>query len=381
MTVLSRYLLRRAAFHFTVMLAVMLLALTLERLLEITRTVTDRGASVGRALDMIVALLPHYLGLAVPAAAFLAVLTSLHQMRHDSELSVMHAAGIPLTRLLRPLVVAALLLAALMAVNTAFLQPYGRYAYRDTLRDVMASRLPMRILPGVFYDIGDGTVLRAGAVGPRGQNFERVFAARDRPGDGRTYVLAKAGTLSTDRETERLVVRMAQGTLIRDRGGASGVEKVDFEHYIWPLPVQGTTSRGPRGKDERELTVPELLSDTPAAGGDLSQEVRVAELNKRLVSAVSIPLLAVLAAPIPVLRAGRVSRLTRFAVGIGVLVLYQKLLALAEGLVASGTLPPWGGQWGVVAAFALLAAGLLRIAQAGNLGPLRRRHASVSKAA
>lgn len=380
MTVLSRYILRRAALPFGITLAVMLLALTLERLLEITRTVTDRGAPVGQALEMIAALLPHYLGLSVPAAAFLAVLVALHQLRQASELSVLYAAGIPLTRLLRPLVGAALVLAGLMAVNTAFLQPYGRHAYRSTLHEIADIGPAMRIQPGVFYELGDGTALRAGSVSPDGRTLERVFAARDRADGGRTFIVAEAGTLGIDPETSRLVVRMSQGTLIQDRANG-GAERVGFQSYVLTLPDARRAVHGPRGQDERELTIPELLTGKPTRDAAVTPAQRAAELNKRLVTAVSIPLLAVLAVPLALLATGRVGRLTRFAAAILALVLYQKLLAVAEGLVATGALAPWAGQWGVVAGFALATVVLLRATQAGGVGSSRARGAPAAMVA
>lgn len=381
MTVLSRYLLRRTVLPFAVTLSVVLLALTLERLLEITRIVTDRGAPVGRAFDMILALLPHYLGLGVPAAVFLAVLVAFNHLRQDHELSVMHAAGISLPRLLRPVLAAALVLCVLMAINTAFLQPHGRHAYRSTLHAIADGGLPMRIVPGVFYELGDGTVLRAGAVGAGGQNLERVFAARETADGGRTFVVAETGTLATDSGTGNLIVRMARGTLIRDTGDARTAKDVNFERYVWQLRLRGGATHGPRGQDERELTVPELMSSAPVAGAPLATSRRVAELNKRLVTVVSIPLLVLLAAPIAVLRNGRGGRLTRYAVAVALLVLYQKLLAVAEGLVVAGSLPPWAGQWGVVGGFALVAVALLRVAHAGGIGASRRRQTPLSRAA
>ncbi len=377
MTVLSRYVLRRIALPFAVTLGVVLFALVLERLLEITRTVTDRGAPVARAVELIVYLLPHYLGLAVPAALFLGVLAGLHRLRQDRELHVMHAAGVPLSRLLRPVVGLSLVLALFVAANAAVLQPYGRHAYRVALRDVAATPLNFRLQPGTFYELGDDLILRGEAVTEGGTRLDRVFAGHAEGPETRTLLVAQSGVLTATAAGAGPVILFRNGTLIRMRPGEPPV-LIDFDRYAWPLPAEDINPYGPRGQDERELTLAELWLGASAVPPEpIVPRQLAAELHSRLIAPVSVPLLALLAAPLAAVAAGRTERLTRFVIAIVLLVLYEKLLTVGAALVADGTAQPLIAQWGVVAIFAMLAWTLLRIATNGTVRsphrPGRRR--------
>lgn len=370
MSLLSLYVLRRIAAPLVLTLGIVLFALVLERLLEISQVVSDHGASAGRAAELIAYLLPHYLGLALPAAAFLGVLFGFWRLQQDRELQVIHAAGVPFRRLLRPVLGLGLLLGALVALNASFAQPHARYAYRATLHQLVGAPLGARIQPGVFHELGEGLVLRADALTRGGRALSGVFAAREQETE-RTFVVAETGTVVLAPDSRDLVLELQHGTLIRERHGAPA-QRIDFDAYRFALPIAAPGAYGPRGRDERERTLPELWApDAADSPDDITEQQRIAELHARLIAPVSVPLLALLAAPLAVIAgAGRSARLTRFAVAIALLVLYQKLLTVGESLVEQGAAAALPAQWGVVAAFAALAALLIQVANGGAIrGP------------
>jgi len=111
--VIDRYLLRQMAGPLLATLLVALLILLIERALRLLDTVLAARGSIRVLLEMLTYLVPHYLGLALPLSVFLAVLLTFSRLHRDHEMDALHAAGISLFRLARPVVISALLAVAL----------------------------------------------------------------------------------------------------------------------------------------------------------------------------------------------------------------------------------------------------------------------------
>jgi lipopolysaccharide export system permease protein len=71
--ILDFYLLRRIFVPSFGVTLIVLSALAMERVLRLVQQVTNEGLPASSALELIVYLLPHYLGLAIPAGFLLLV--------------------------------------------------------------------------------------------------------------------------------------------------------------------------------------------------------------------------------------------------------------------------------------------------------------------
>lgn len=358
MPTLSRYLLRRILPPFVFALIVVLFALSLERLLRLVQTVTDQGAPVGKALGILSYLVPHYLGLAVPAALFLAVLLALRHLYTSFELSAVFNAGVPLARLLRPIAGLALVLGAFLLVNAGYVQPHARYAYRASLHEVTEATLAFRLQPGTFNRVHERMVLRADAVGEGGRLLGRFFAEVETPEGGRSVITAREARVLSRAKDGALVVRLRDGTIVHEDGGAGAAGaagSIEFEEYTWEPPLDLAAPYGPRGHGERELTLDELIAGgMPGRPANASPAEIRTELHARLVRAASMPVLAVLAVPLALLGSGRTGRAYGLVLGIALLVLYEKVLGFAEAFAADGAVPAWIGLWVPFAGLAAL---------------------------
>jgi lipopolysaccharide export system permease protein len=357
MTTLTRYYLRRVLPPFLIALTVVLMALSLERLLRIVEEITDSGAPVGHAFEMLGYLVPHYLQLAIPAAVFLAVMLATRRLAATDELSAIQAAGVPLWRLLRPLLGLAFALAAVMVVNEGWVQPHARYAFKTQMHRITEASVTLRLQAGVFQRLGDKVVVRADEVSQNGKRLAKFFATVDKA-DGTRTVITAARARVRQGEADGLAVELHNGTIVRNgRGGKPG--SISFDTYLWEPPTDVVAPYGPRGESEQELTLPELM------GGNAVQLARntspayvAAERHIRLLRPLSVPVLAVLAVPLGLLGSGRTGHAYGIVIGIAVLVLYQKLVGFAEAFVQAGTLPAALGLWTPFAGL-LLATGLL----------------------
>lgn len=366
-SVLMTYVARRVLGPFAVLAGVLLFALTLERVLSLVQVVTELKAPIYMVGELVFYLLPHYLGLAIPAAWFLGVLIGLRGLQRDSELTVIRASGIPLRRLLAPLLLVSLALGLVMILLTGYLQPYSRHAYRASLQELKRKDFWSKLEPGVFTSLEENrSVVRVGAVADGGHLLKDFFARYQQAGGRRVYVSAREAAVKpladggTDADTQ---LELRDGMmLLRDQrtGAEDRVLNLSFDELSWSLSETGLLPpHGPRGQDERELTFGELRTDRSApAGLAVAAPRRLTEWHSRLVKSVSVPLLAILAVPLALLGRGRSNKAYGFVIGIVLLVLYQKVLGTGESYGKLGELPPDIAAWGPCLVLGLLAAAL-----------------------
>lgn len=357
----ERYLLRRSITPLLVGTVVVLVALLLERLLRLLDLVVNKGSPLGLILKLLLNLVPHYIGIALPAAFFLAVLLAVNRMSADSELDAAQSFGIGPQRMLTPLLGLGTILLGVMIVVTGYVQPYSRYAYRALIYAITHATLRYGLEEGVFIHTEGGFTLMAEDIASDGSRLKRIFVYQQRP-DGRTTTTTAAeGVLVASDNDLRPTLRIFDGVqFFSNRNGQIGT--LTFDEFNWPLDLSSELSPFRwRGRDERELTSTELWQRIRSgAAGRKLPDLR-AEFHARLVRSLSVLVLPFLA--IPLGQAGRRGRRAYgFVVGLIILALYNNLLRFGEALADDGYISPWLGLWVPLAMLAALSFTLFYLA-------------------
>jgi lipopolysaccharide export system permease protein len=362
MPVLSRYVLSQIARPMLATLLVALLVLLAERLLRVVDLVIGWRGSLLVVFEIMGYLVPHYMGFALPVAFFIGVLMAVGRMSREGELDAMMAAGSGLPQLLRPLMAASLLIAALNIALLGYLQPYSRYAYRAAVQVVTNASFLTLLRPGVFTSV-DRTTVMVDAISDDETDFRKVFLyTRDEGGD-EVAITSTGGTLRSSGLTEPLRIEMAEGVhqLIParrpDRDAPPDAVTLRFRHFETMVNDRRMQAVEPRGRTERELTLGELVRATPEAVPGIDPPEIAAELHGRLVRTLSIPLLPLLGLPLALGRR-RTHRSYGLVVGLAILILYNQVVRLGESMVDDGTIGALLGLWLPFLAFAMLSTAL-----------------------
>lgn len=344
-----KYMLRSIVVPFLMGVAVILMALSLERLLRLMEIATSEGAGISVAIELLGYLQPHYLGLAIPAASFLSVLFMVRKLYDYSEYVVMQSSGVSPLRLLIPIGCFACIAFLLMMILVDFAQPHSRYGYRAELQMLQADGTVFRAKPGVFQRIGDNTTLRAEQVSSDGRSLYGVFANvkieqqegnQDLVNADEVIIVANRAVMQ-DREKsagdEAELTLMLSGAQIISNKEGQKPSLLTASQYPLQIPLKNAESFSPRGETERELTLGELLSGG-AKGVVVETEKSVlrAEYHARLLHALSVPVLIFLAVPLGLMGQGRTGQAFGFIIGVVVLVLYEKILGFGEAFASTG---------------------------------------------
>ena len=341
---ISRYILRRVLVYLFAMTGLALLALLLERMIRLMGIVANWEGGLTLVVRMMLNLVPHYLGMALPAAFFFGVLLTFNHLNRNGELAVLQASGLGLMRLLRPVVGLALILAAVAAATFGFLQPYGRYTYRAIAHDASHVTLGSSVMPGKFFHTDDMTFM-AERVSPDGSRLEGIFVSEHEAG-GKTFTTtAEEGTFQPGGKPGEVMLLLRNGVRT-ERGPAGGAKTtLTFAEYRWPIRRGDDWAFRARGHDERELTLPELwnaLGKPPPQGVDAS-EIE-AEYHGRIVQILSVVFLPFLAMPLG-LGGGRGGQTYGLGLGLLALVVYEQALQFGLSLSAKDIVQPLFGLW------------------------------------
>jgi lipopolysaccharide export system permease protein len=360
--IVDRYVLTQLAKPLVISFTIGLMVLLAERMVRLLDTTLGKKNSFGVVFEMLAYLVPHYLSLALPAALFLGLLYSFNKMSRDSEIDAFLASGIGLHRMAQPVALLSLILAGCALVIVGWLQPHARYAYRAVVFDVKNVDVFYLAEEGIFMQAGTRTFILDKLDRAAG-SFERIFLFDNRGAGGIETVTAATGRLIENTNTPLPVLRLQDGHRLRvdrlpvlaDNQDPPASTVSTFDVADTPLGQVADKSFRPRGNDERELTLPELISqlDNPPQGATPAK--MSAELHKRLITMLVLPMLPFLAVPFALGRR-RNQRNYRFGIALVLLIALNEIIEQGAIATRAHGASPWLSMWLPFLAFTVYAA-------------------------
>ncbi len=345
--IIDRYLLRQLLLAFlasvTILVLVSMGGLVADLLGKIARGKLPPGLLVSqlglRALD--------FLPLLLPLSLFLAVLLTYGRMYRDSEMAVLAAAGLDITRLARPLIGLALLVAVLVGMTSLWLSPVALRTSQAMIDSANKSLLVAGLEAGRFVDLpGRGGVIYISQMDDEGRYFQRLFVQNER--DGRIDVItARAGELYQESQGEERYLRLEDGFRVEGEQDSSAFRMMRFARNDIRLPDVEPSNVG---RSEQRMSTRDLLR--------AEQTVERAELHWRLATPLATLVLALLALPLSH-SPPRSARHGRILLALLAYIVYLNTLALGRIFLADGQIPAWAGLWWVHAPVVALALWLL----------------------
>ena len=357
MKTLDRYILAKTLGPLSACVAIALIALLLERMVQLMDLVVAKGGPFFIILKMLANLIPHYLGIAIPAAFFVGTLLAVSRLSGDSELDAIHSMGVGLRRMLIPLMGLAVVLAICSAIIIGLLQPYTRYAYKALVYTVQNTAWDSALERATFFTgLGDMAVM-VDNISDAGHKLYGIFLYQTKPDGSINVMAAEQGQLYRSRTTEfRLILHLMNGTSIQSDASGEHPNVVTWGESSLPLDLaNGTLTFRGRGVTPSELTLFELwqIRDQPPPG--VTRAKVDAEISDRLVRIVSVMFLPLLAMPLGIV-SRRARRSVGLVAGIVLLILYNNVLRFGQSWAETGRLSSFVAQWLPCILFALMSA-------------------------
>ena len=331
-----------------------------------------RGVSFADAGKVLLTTIPHVVILTIPMSFLFGVLLAIGRMNADSELVALQAGGIPIRRLLRPIVILGLLLSAVNGYLYLEVIPRSSRELRDLKVRLFAGAKNLgRIDPRVFHEEIPNVLLYVREVDNDSGEWRNIlFFDSSSPGEER-LTLAKRGQMVTaglpgmvdanlasgePPEMERWIrledvvthqfiraepetyrVNRNRSQLIRPNTKSQG--KVRYRLSMGERDTGDLVSFVRGGEFEAADTERESEEDT-----GLRRRLASIELNKRLAIPFACTVFALLALPLGV-GTGSGGRGRGFVVSIAVVLVYYLVGNQGEMLAIEGRVAPWIGIW------------------------------------
>jgi len=348
---LNQYLFKRAFTAIGGLILFALAVLLLERLLRIFEVVSSSTNPTGDAASMVVNLLPHYLGIAIPMALMLGTIMTIDRFSRSSELTSALGAGVSLFHMTKPFILISIVMVGFTVFIEGYMQPLGRYGYREVVHSVRQQSFAAILREGTFTTVGNttffaGTTNTDGSIGP-------IFIHEKLENGELRITTASKGDLVVRNETGQPVLQLSNGSGFRITPEKTVKGRLAFEKSSMAGTLRTQNFRA-RGADERELTNRELFNNRNGSiYPKLSPAVNNAALHLRLARAYLLLLLPFIAVPFGI-NYGRNPSSAGIFIGVVSLLTLQKSLEFGQSLGAKEVIPPWAGIWPLMAVVTIM---------------------------
>jgi lipopolysaccharide export system permease protein len=153
-----------------------------------------------------------FVPMALPLAILLASLMTFGNMGEFSELTALKSAGIPLQRIMRPII----FLVAMLCVVSFFFSnnvlPYSNKKARTLLYDIRRKRPEMNIQAGTFNNDIDGFSIKVTSKDPATNRLDKIIIYDHREKRGNTYVtVADSGNMKVTPDESGMIMTLYNG--------------------------------------------------------------------------------------------------------------------------------------------------------------------------
>lgn len=348
-----------------------LLVLSAARFLIVFDLVLGNDQGLLIVARMLGAFVPHYLAFMLPLAIYWGSYTTVRQLTVGSEVNILQATGSSIARTFSVLIVLGVIFATINVAVVGWLQPLGRYTYRALTYTIQNSDFYLRVRDGTFMNVGPRTVYVEKIDADR-HGFEKILIFEPLDKGGSMTMMAPRGIITKIGDHLSLRLYDGQRLLIEDAAAPDNVQTMNFD--ILDVPVGNATEPfRPRGDDEQELLLPELMmQNTPLADADVD-DLSMA-LHKRLVIALSclfLPMLAVVLGS----QSARKRNVYQSVFALLIVVVYHQLVEFGGDIGRQLAVGPGVVLWTIYGTFFGTSA-LLFYNTATGVGPLWDRMSS-----
>ncbi len=345
MRLLDRYIIRAIALPFLIALLVLTFVLIIPFILELAEQLIAKGVAWPIVVRLMGTLVPATLGLTIPMALLVAILVAFGRLSGDREIVVLMACGVSPYRLLRPVLLVALLATAATLWVMVQAIPDANQTHREVTLRVVADRAAGQVRARAFFEDFPNTVVYVREIPPTG-GWQDVLAADTKNPSQPIIFVARRGRMIVDRQAQTIEMVLEEGARHgTDAKTPATYEMARFQELILSLDPQSVFPRTGPARGEREMTLAELQAlVAERQGRNQPFHNPVMEIHKKFSIPVACVVFAILAVGLGISNR-QDGKLASFVLGIAVIFVYYVIMFTGQAMTKGGLLPPWLPMW------------------------------------
>jgi lipopolysaccharide export system permease protein len=342
MKILRNYLLSEILNTFMVVLFVMTMVLVCgDVLTKMADLVINWGVDYRLLLKLFLYTTPFLFNFTMPMAFLIAVLLAFGKMSADNELTAMKASGVSLWKVIRPVLITALLLSLAALLMNDRIATTSHFRVRQISSEI-GLKTPASILQeGVFIKEFKDLVIFIHRI--RSIKLEGIRIYQSQPDGPTRTIIAKEGMLITNPEANEVTLKLFDGTTDEpDSNNPLKFYKLNFDTYSIPIDMSDRQFSRPKSKKPKEMTMRELnfeyqrlLRDHDFVANELTSEI-----HHKIAISMSIFILTLMGIPLAI-SARSTEKSKGLAIAIVLSTVYWTFLMGFRAMAKTGTIPPF----------------------------------------
>ena len=255
MRILRNYILKECVIPFAIGIGVLTFVFLLGYLPQLANKVINKGVSISSVIMVLLYNIPVLLGYTLPIAALSAMILTFGRLSSDNEIIAIRASGIPLHRLLTPLVAVGLLFSLSLLLLNDRVIPRAYQSQRELLKETGAKNPSAILEAGSFIDDFEGYVIFIYKI-----DHNRLFNIRIyQPQDGKPTrtIIAQEGEFTPVPNQQKILLKLINGTSDEpDLRNPDNYYKLNFKQSFMTLDLSrksGKLEKKPKGMTLQEL--------------------------------------------------------------------------------------------------------------------------------
>jgi lipopolysaccharide export system permease protein len=280
MRAITRYVFGQLSTATIAITVALTFAIWMTQSLRLIDFVVNRGLPATAFLTFVALLLPSFLAIVLPIAAFCAVLFVYHKLTMDSELIVLRAAGLSSIQLARPALLVALIATVVVYSITLYFLPVSYRAFKELQFQLRSDYSTVLLQEGAFNTVAEGITVYVRERSSDGE-LRGILVHDTRNPDNPVSMMAERGAIVRGEAGPRVV--MINGNRQQLEGESGRLSLLYFDSYTVDLTQLQSTSQT-RWRNVQERFLPELLNPDPSLGDERYRAELAAEGHQRLVA-------------------------------------------------------------------------------------------------
>jgi lipopolysaccharide export system permease protein len=344
--IIDRYIMRELLAPFFLSIAVLTLALFLQKMFRLVELVLSKGSTLAATGKLLLYIMPGFLAITIPISLLVAALTAFTRLSSDSEITAMKASRISLYAMVRPVMQFAFILFIITSVIAHFLAPQATYAFKVHLFNMVKARAMIGLDQGVFSSTFNGMVIYVDKMNSL-DDISGIFISDERSLNEPYTILAKQGRLLTNPDNFKVTLVMERGTINVQphTEGAHSFMSFDVGRLFLNIDEAGFKRGDDAGRNSDEMDSLALYRSWRAARRENKPTKNLEiEFQKRMSISYACLVFGLIGAPLGI-RKGRSGKSAGIAISIGVILVYYLVLGTAAQFAESETLSPVAATW------------------------------------
>ncbi|NTV29264.1 MAG: YjgP/YjgQ family permease [Candidatus Omnitrophica bacterium] len=258
MRIIRNYILKESIVPFVMCLGVLTFIFLLGYLPQLANKVINQGVGLYSVSLALLYNIPILLSFTLPIASLATVILTFGRLSSDNEIIALRASGIPLTRLLMPLIILGLVLSLFLWLLNDRIIPHAYQAQRALLHEAGARNPSSLIEAGTFIDDFTGHILFIYRIEKNRLYNVRIYQPQTDGKPTRT-IIAQEGEFTPVPGEKKILFKLINGTSDEpDFNNPNNFYKLNFKTSFMTLDL--TKATGKADKKPKGMTLKELSS-------------------------------------------------------------------------------------------------------------------------